>query len=220
MKTFVQQVVETLNVGQNTDRVSVVQYSQNPETNFALNTYMTKQDVLVAVKNLTHKGGGPRYTGAALDYVRTNAFSELSGSRHQKGAPQIVLLLSGGRSQDNVATAAVSLKQKKVVTFCVGTRTADIIELQMIAHNPSYAFSVLAFDDVGSIQQQLVSLVKRVPQQQQQVKPEEVRGEATGTSIYKCFKSGIVSNVISYFLRFHGANSTHSERHCVFIGFF
>ncbi|XP_024116259.2 collagen alpha-3(VI) chain [Oryzias melastigma] len=176
MKSFVQQVVETLNVGQNTDHVSVVQYSQNPETNFALNTYMTKQDVLVAVKNLNHKGGKPRNTGAALDYVRTNAFSEFSGSRHKKGAPQILLLLSGGKSQDNVETAATSLKQKNVVTFCVGTRTADIIELQMIAHNPSYAFSVLTFDDVGSIQQQLVSFVKRVPQQRQKIKMEEVQG--------------------------------------------
>ncbi|XP_035988591.1 collagen alpha-3(VI) chain [Fundulus heteroclitus] len=166
MKTFVQQVVETLSVGETKDRVSVVQYSRDPETHFSLNTHTDKQAVLNAVRQLDHKGGQPRNTGAALDHVRRNAFAESSGSRHMEGVPQILILLTAGRSQDDVTRAAADLKEEKVVPFCVGTKTADILELQTIAHNPSYAFSVLSFDDIGSIHQQLVSLVKRVPRQQ------------------------------------------------------
>ncbi|XP_029315182.1 collagen alpha-3(VI) chain-like [Cottoperca gobio] len=174
MKGFIQKVVETLSVGENKDRVSVVQYSRNPQTYFSLNTYKEKQNVLAAVQQLNHKGGRPLNTGAALDYVRTNAFADSSGSRNKDGVPQILILLTAGRSQDDVASAAVALKQDKVVPFCVGTRNADILELQMIAHNPSYAFSVLQFDDIGSIHQQLVSFVKRVPRQQPRLKPQNV----------------------------------------------
>lgn len=187
MKSFVQRVVESLSVGENKDRVSVVQYSSDPKTHFSLNTYEEKQDVLAAVQQLNHKGGKPLNTGAALAYVRNNAFTDSSGSRHQDGVPQILIMLNGGRSQDDVASAAAALKHAKVVPFCVGTRNADILELQMIAHNPSYAFSVLRFDDIGSIHQQLVSFVKRVPRQQPRLKPQNVLGKTIYLSIYLSF---------------------------------
>uniref|UniRef100_A0A8C4H3L4 VWFA domain-containing protein n=1 Tax=Dicentrarchus labrax TaxID=13489 RepID=A0A8C4H3L4_DICLA len=117
MKDFVQRVVDSFDVGENKDRVSVVQYSRDPQTHFSLNTYKEKTDVLAAVEQLNHKGGTPLNTGAALDYVRNNAFSDSSGSRHQDGVPQILILLSGGRSQDDVTSAAAALKQDKVVPF-------------------------------------------------------------------------------------------------------
>uniref|UniRef100_A0A3Q3ART8 Collagen, type VI, alpha 3 n=1 Tax=Kryptolebias marmoratus TaxID=37003 RepID=A0A3Q3ART8_KRYMA len=161
MKSFVQQVVEALSVGENKDRVSVVQYSQDQQTHFSLKTYMNKQDVLNAVLLLNHKGGKLRNTGAAVDYVRKSVFAGSSGSRHEEGVPQILILLTGGRSQDDVTRVAAALKHENVVPFCVGTRNADIIELQMIAHNPSYAFSILRFEEIGNIYQQLVSFVKR-----------------------------------------------------------
>ncbi|KAM4560780.1 collagen alpha-3(VI) chain-like, partial [Fundulus diaphanus] len=101
MKTFVQQVVETLSVDETKDRVSVVQYSRDPETHFSLNTHTDKQAVLNAVRQLKHKGGQPRNTGAALDHVRRNAFAESSGSRHMEGVPQILILLTAGRSRDD-----------------------------------------------------------------------------------------------------------------------
>uniref|UniRef100_A0A3Q3IIB3 VWFA domain-containing protein n=1 Tax=Monopterus albus TaxID=43700 RepID=A0A3Q3IIB3_MONAL len=191
MKGFVQKVVETLSVGENKDRVSVVQYSREPQTHFSLNTYTEKQDILKALQELNHQGGKPLNTGAALNYVRNNAFVDSSGSRHQEGIPQILILLSEGRSQDDVASAAEALKQDKIVPFCIGTRNADILELQMIAHNPSYAFSVLGFDDIGSIHQQLVSFMKRLPRQQPRLKSQIVLGKA----IYLSYLPWIISCV-------------------------
>ncbi|XP_068507762.1 uncharacterized protein col6a3 isoform X4 [Syngnathus scovelli] len=165
IKSFIKQVVETLTLGENEDQVSVVQYSSDPQLHFSFNTYADSQDVLTTVEQLKHKGGGPLNTGAALEYVRTNAFSESSGSRHNQGVPQILILLSGGASQDEVTSAAAALKQDQVVTFCVGTKNSDLLELQTIAHVPSYAFALRQFEDTGRIYQQLVSFVKRVPRQ-------------------------------------------------------
>lgn len=191
MKKFVQEVVDMLSVGETKDRISVVQYSREPQTHFNLNTYMDKNDILNAVQQLDHQGGRNHNTGAALDYVRNNAFTQFSGSRHQEGVPQILILLSGGRSQDDFASAVAALKQQKVVPFCVGTRNSDILELQLIAHNPSYAFSVPQFADTGNVNQQLVSFVKRVPRQEPRVEPENVLGKAFHSMIHQTHFSSI-----------------------------
>lgn len=165
IKSFIKQVVETLNVGENGDQISVVQYSSDPQMHFSFNTYSDLQDILTTVEQLKHKGGGPLNTGAALEYVRTNTFAESSGSRHKEGVPQILILLSGGASQDEVKRVAAALKQDQVVAFCVGTKNSDLLELQTIAHVPSYTFALRQFENIGQIYHQLVSFVKRVPRQ-------------------------------------------------------
>lgn len=165
MRSFIHKVVEALDVKENTDHVSVVQYSSDSQIHFYLKTYTEKQDILAAIRHIEHKGGMPLNTGAALDYVRRNVFIESSGSRRQAGVPQILVVLSGGRSRDEVASAATALKQEQVVLFSIGSRNSDLLELQMIAHTPSYALTVPLLNDLMSIHQQLVSFVKRVPRQ-------------------------------------------------------
>lgn len=162
MRDFVQRVVETLNVDENQDRVSVVQYSRDPTAQFYLNTYTTKGEVLGTVRGLRHKGGRPLNTGAALQYVRDNVFTASAGSRRLEGVPQILILLSGGKSFDNVDTPASALKELGVLVYGIGTRSSDSRELQKISHDPSYALSVSDFTDLPSVQQQLLSSVEAV----------------------------------------------------------
>jgi collagen type VI alpha len=165
MLSFVQKVTEALNVKETKDRVSVVQYSSDQQTHFDLGTYKGEQDVLAAIRQIQQKGGMPLNTGAALDYVRRNVFTESSGSRRLEGVPQILIVLSGGKSQDEVASSATALKLEQVIVFSIGSRNSDLLELQMMAHSPSYALTVPRFNDLMSIYQQLMSFVKRVPRQ-------------------------------------------------------
>uniref|UniRef100_A0A3Q2XU66 VWFA domain-containing protein n=1 Tax=Hippocampus comes TaxID=109280 RepID=A0A3Q2XU66_HIPCM len=146
IREFIRRTVEQLDIDDDKVRMAVLQYSDD-------------------TRQLKHKGGGPLNTGAALEYVRTNTFAESSGSRHKEGVPQILILLSGGASQDEVKSIAAALKQDQVVAFCVGTKNSDLLELQTIAHVPSYAFALRQFEDIGRIYKQLVSFVKRVPRQ-------------------------------------------------------
>uniref|UniRef100_A0A3Q1HSP2 VWFA domain-containing protein n=1 Tax=Anabas testudineus TaxID=64144 RepID=A0A3Q1HSP2_ANATE len=159
MRDFVQRVVETLSVDDNKDRVSVVQYSRDPAVQFYLNTYTTKGEILDTVRGLRHKGGRPLNTGAALQYLRDNVFTASAGSRRLEGVPQVLVLLSGGRSSDSVDAPASALKQLGVLTFAIGTSRSDRSEMQKIAHDPSYALSVSEFTDLPSVQQQLQSSV-------------------------------------------------------------
>uniref|UniRef100_A0AAR2LPS2 VWFA domain-containing protein n=1 Tax=Pygocentrus nattereri TaxID=42514 RepID=A0AAR2LPS2_PYGNA len=162
MKDFVLRVMEKLNVAEDKDRVSVVQFSRDPETHFYLNTYTRKDDIVDTVSVLRHKGGRPLNTGAALQYVRDNVFTASSGSRRLEGVPQILILLSGARSFDNVDVPASALKDLGVLIFTIGSRGSDSRELQKISHEPTYALSVSDFTELPNVQEQLVNTVEAV----------------------------------------------------------
>ncbi|XP_076857246.1 collagen alpha-3(VI) chain-like [Brachyhypopomus gauderio] len=175
MCQFVGRVVEKLSVGQSADRVSVVQYSTHAQVHFLLNTHYSMQDILRSIESLQHQGG-PLNTGAALDYVKKHVFTVSSGSRHLEGVPQILILITGGRSQDDVRPAAASLKQNNIVAFCVGTHNADVIQLQMISNTPSHTFTVPWFDELQNIEQNFMSYIKRVPHQPVRLEPTILDG--------------------------------------------
>ncbi|XP_062421245.1 uncharacterized protein col6a3 [Pungitius pungitius] len=162
MRDFVEKVVEKLHVGERKDRVSVVQYSRDVEVQFNLNTYSTKEDILDSIRGLKHKGGRPLNTGAALQYVRDNVFTNPAGSRRLQGVPQILILLNGGRSFDNVDTPASVLKQQGIIVIGIGTRNSDTGELRKVSHHPNYTLSVSEFTELPSVQEQISSLMSTV----------------------------------------------------------
>lgn len=159
MRDFIQNTVERLNVSEKRDHVSVVQFSRDPEVHFYLNTYTTKESVLNNVRGLRHKGGRPLNTGMALQYVRDNIFIRASGSRRLQGVPQVLILLSGGRSFDNVEVPSTSLRELGVLIFSVGSGDSDSSELQNISSDPSFILSVADFTYLPNVQEQLLSAI-------------------------------------------------------------
>ncbi|KAJ8350518.1 hypothetical protein SKAU_G00256480 [Synaphobranchus kaupii] len=160
MRDFVQRVVEKLNVGENKDRVSVVQYSRDPEAHFYLNKYSTNDDALEAIRRLRHKGGRTLNTGSALQYVRHNVFTASSGSRRLEGVPQLLIFLTSGKSRDEVRGPALALKDLEVMPFSIGVGSADRQELEVISFKPRFTYQVSGFSDLPSIQNPIVAAIK------------------------------------------------------------
>lgn len=156
---FVESMVGKLNVYENKDRVSVVQYSKEPTVEFFLNTHKTLQNLVGNVRVLSHRGGRLRRTGAALQYVIDNVFTASSGSRHQQGVSQILILFTGGRSTDDVRNAMEKLNKRGVMVFVVGTRNADALEIQTMTQDVNHAFFASDTTDLLNIEQQIFSAI-------------------------------------------------------------
>ena len=147
----------------------MVQHSETPTSVFYLNTYQTKDEVIRAVNNMRLAGGRSLNTGSALKFMKETILSESNGSRAPQNVPQFLIVLTGGRSKDNVKESAVALKTGGVVPFGVGVKDADIRQIQEISHNPSFAFKVKEFSELGTVQQKLNSYVSLPKNQLQQV---------------------------------------------------
>ncbi|KAF6113262.1 collagen type VI alpha 3 chain [Phyllostomus discolor] len=156
VRDFVMNVVNSLDVGGDRIRVGVVQFSDAPVTEFSLNTYQTKADVLAHLRQLQLQGGSGRNTGSALRYVRAHHFTEAGGSRIRAHVPQLLLLLAAGRSEDSYLHAANALAREGILTFCVGAEQVDKAELEQIAFNPSLVYLVDDFSSLPALPQQLI----------------------------------------------------------------
>uniref|UniRef100_A0A3B4YBB8 VWFA domain-containing protein n=1 Tax=Seriola lalandi dorsalis TaxID=1841481 RepID=A0A3B4YBB8_SERLL len=153
---FLYKVIERFDIGSKKDRVAVIQFSNLAQANFFLNSFMRKEDVLTAIRRLSHKGGRPLKMGAALQYVKDNVFTAASGSRYTENVPQILVVLSSGPSSDSVDLPLASLKESNVTILTIATKGSDPKEMEKISHAPSYSLSVSEMDELQNIQDQIL----------------------------------------------------------------
>uniref|UniRef100_A0A452F573 Collagen alpha-3(VI) chain n=1 Tax=Capra hircus TaxID=9925 RepID=A0A452F573_CAPHI len=156
VRDFVMNLVNSLDVGSDHIRVGLVQFSDTPVTEFSLNTYPTKSELLAHLRQMQLQGGSVLNTGAALSYVHANHFTEAGGSRIQDHVPQLLLLLTAGQSEDSYLQAANALARAGILTFCVGTSQADRAELEQIAFNPGLVYLMDDFSSLPALPQQLI----------------------------------------------------------------
>lgn len=159
IRDLIIKVIEPLDVGIDRVRISVVQHSERPTPSFYLNTYQTKDEVIRAVNGMTAAGGRSLNTGSALTFMKDTILSERHGSRAAQNVPQFLIVLTGGRSRDNVKDPAGALKTEGVVPFGVGVKDADPKQIEAISHNPSFAFNVKEFSELSTIPQKLNNYV-------------------------------------------------------------
>lgn len=95
---------------------------------------------------MPYHGGGTR-TGSGLDFLTHVHMNTGSGSRSVEGAVQVVVVLTDGRSQDDVAVPAQVLRLAGVELFTVGVQDPVDSELREKASQPydTHVFSVDSF---------------------------------------------------------------------------
>uniref|UniRef100_A0A8C0G3U4 Collagen alpha-3(VI) chain n=1 Tax=Chelonoidis abingdonii TaxID=106734 RepID=A0A8C0G3U4_CHEAB len=172
LRSFVQTVVESLDVSPDRVRVAVLQYSNVVQPEFLLNHYSDKADVISAIQGLSSMGGAPLNTGAALDYVIKNVFTSPTGSRILEGVPQLLILLTSGKSRDDVRRPSVTMKTGGMVPLGIGIGNADITELQTISYVPDFAVAIPDFNQLDTVQQVISERVTQITREQiQQLVP-------------------------------------------------
>uniref|UniRef100_A0A3B4BEK0 Uncharacterized protein n=1 Tax=Periophthalmus magnuspinnatus TaxID=409849 RepID=A0A3B4BEK0_9GOBI len=173
VRLFLENLVDAFDVAFDKTRIGLAQYSGDPRIEWHLNTFRTKEAVIDAVKNLPYKGGNT-LTGLALTYILENCFKPEAGSR--VGVPKIGILITDGKSQDDVVPPAESLRDAGVELFAIGVKNADENELRSIASEPdSHVYNVADFNVMSSIVAGLTRTVcEQVEQQDKDIKLKHV----------------------------------------------
>ncbi|OCT92109.1 cartilage matrix protein [Xenopus laevis] len=133
VKQFINQIVESMDVGDARAHVGLVQYSSSVRQEFPLGRYSSKKDIKSAVKKMSYMERGTM-TGQALQYLVDNSFAISSGGR--PAVPKVGIVFTDGRSQDYINDAAVRAKELGYKMFAVGVGNAVEEELRMIASEP------------------------------------------------------------------------------------
>lgn len=138
----------------------MVQYSDDPYPEFQLTDHRDKNSLLAAVQNLAHRKGGTK-TGKAIDFLWTEYFTKEAGSRAERRVPQIAVVITDGKSTDDVLEPASRLRQHGVIVFAIGVGEFSRTQLITIANWPSERF-VLTTVSYQKLQDQTNNLLKTV----------------------------------------------------------
>uniref|UniRef100_A0A8C1QEM2 Collagen, type VI, alpha 3 n=1 Tax=Cyprinus carpio TaxID=7962 RepID=A0A8C1QEM2_CYPCA len=148
---FITEVVNRLDVRPERVRIGLMQFAERQLTEFYLNTHSTKQDVLSAIAQLRLMGGRALNTGAALQYALNNHFHPKAGSRRREGIQQVLVLITGGPSQDEVKGIADRVALEGILTFAVGAGQVEDRFLKTVAFVENLAYYKINFADLSSV---------------------------------------------------------------------
>ncbi|XP_074089731.1 von Willebrand factor A domain-containing protein 2 isoform X2 [Macrotis lagotis] len=130
-KYFAIKLCDALAIDPDRVRVGVLQFSSIPQLEFTLDSFFTREEVKEKIKKIVFKGGSTE-TGLALKYLLHKGFP---GGRNSS-VPQILVIVTDGKSQGNIALPARQLKEKGIVVFAVGVRFPRWTELHTLASEP------------------------------------------------------------------------------------
>uniref|UniRef100_A0A8C4N019 Collagen type XIV alpha 1 chain n=1 Tax=Equus asinus asinus TaxID=83772 RepID=A0A8C4N019_EQUAS len=170
VRLFLENLVTAFDVGLEKTRIGLAQYSGDPRIEWHLNAFNTKDEVIEAVRNLPYKGGNT-LTGLALNYIFENSFKPEAGAR--SGVSKIGILITDGKSQDDIIPPSRNLRESGVELFAIGVKNADENELQEIASEPdsTHVYNVAEFDLMHTVVESLTRTVcSRVEEQDKEIK--------------------------------------------------
>ncbi|XP_013851673.2 vitrin isoform X1 [Sus scrofa] len=141
---FVANLSKEFDISDTDTRVGAVQYTYEQRLEFGFDQYTTKPDVLNAIKRVGYWSGGTS-TGAAINYALEQLFKKSKPNKRK-----LMILITDGRSYDDVRIPAMVAHHKGVITYAIGVAWAAQEELEIIATHPArdHAFFVDEFDNL------------------------------------------------------------------------
>ncbi|XP_078075577.1 integrin alpha-2 [Mustelus asterias] len=117
VQNFLKKLTGSLNIGPHETQVSIIQYGEDAEFQFKLNSYNSTAEVEKIAASLKQKLGTSTNTADAIDFARKNAFLPENGGRPK--ATKVMVVVTDGESHDKDRLPSVieSCKQQNIVRF-------------------------------------------------------------------------------------------------------
>ncbi|XP_053292784.1 vitrin isoform X5 [Pleuronectes platessa] len=141
---FVANVTQEFEISDTDTRVGAVQYTYEQRLEFAFGQYNNKGELLNAIKRINYWSGGTS-TGAAITYAAEQLFSKSKPNKRK-----IMIVITDGRSYDDVRVPALAVQRQGVIAYSIGIAWAAQDELEYIATDPDkdHSFFVDEFDNL------------------------------------------------------------------------
>ncbi|XP_003262779.1 vitrin isoform X4 [Nomascus leucogenys] len=141
---FVTNLTKEFEISDTDTRIGAVQYTYEQRLEFGFDKYSSKPDILNAIKRVGYWSGGTS-TGAAINFALEQLFKKSKPNKRK-----LMILITDGRSYDDVRIPAMAAHLKGVFTYAIGVAWAAQEELEVIATHPArdHSFFVDEFDNL------------------------------------------------------------------------
>ncbi|XP_054455773.1 vitrin isoform X4 [Anoplopoma fimbria] len=141
---FVANITREFEISDTDTRVGAVQYTYEQRLEIGFGQYNNKAELLNAIKRVNYWSGGTS-TGAAITYAAEQLFSKSKPNKRK-----IMIVITDGRSYDDVRVPALAVHSQGVVAYSIGIAWAAQDELEYIATDPDkeHSFFVDEFDNL------------------------------------------------------------------------
>uniref|UniRef100_G3WFQ7 Collagen alpha-1(XXI) chain n=1 Tax=Sarcophilus harrisii TaxID=9305 RepID=G3WFQ7_SARHA len=150
VKKWLVNISNNFDIGPKFIQVGVVQYSDYPVLEIPLGSHHSGENLMEAMESLHYLGGNTR-TGKAIQFALDHLFA-----KSPRFITKIAVVLTDGKSQDEVKDAAEAARDNRITLFAigVGSETEDA-ELRAIANKPSstYVFYVEDYIAISKIRE-------------------------------------------------------------------
>ncbi|XP_051880819.1 collagen alpha-1(XXI) chain-like [Pristis pectinata] len=153
VKNWIINISSSFEIGTTFTQVGVVQYSDDPLLEIPLEKHRSNEDLMEAMAAISYRGGNTR-TGKAITFGVKNVFA--TSTRAANTVTKVAIVLTDGKSQDDVKESAEEARKRKIILFAIGVgQEIEDAELQAIANKPSstYVFYVEDYTGISRIRE-------------------------------------------------------------------
>ncbi|XP_034292587.1 collagen alpha-1(XXI) chain [Pantherophis guttatus] len=150
IKRWLFNITNNFNIGPKFIQVGVVQYSDYPVLEIPLGFYDSNENLIREMSYVQYLGGNTR-TGKAIQFAMDHLFA-----KSERFLTRIAIVLTDGKSQDEVKEVAAEARRYKITLFAIGVGSeTEEDELKAIANKPSstYVFHVEDYMAISRIRE-------------------------------------------------------------------
>uniref|UniRef100_A0A3B5A325 Collagen alpha-1(XXI) chain-like n=1 Tax=Stegastes partitus TaxID=144197 RepID=A0A3B5A325_9TELE len=143
-KQWLINITSQFDISSHYTQVAVIQYSDTPRLEIPLGKHQGGAELIQAIQSITYLGGNTQ-TGRAIKFAVNHVFS--SSQRANLVKNRIAVVVTDGKSQDDVVDASMEARAQGVTVFAVGVGSEiTTSELVSIANKPSSTYVLYAED--------------------------------------------------------------------------